>query len=174
MTRTRKPVVDGWFRERATPAPSDGTPEPPAAADTAEPAHCVLLGTQCRTCSAVFFPREDTFCRNPHCAGTDLVETPLSRRGTIWSYTDARYQPPHPYRADGDGPWQPYALLAVELAAEHIVVLGQAPPGVTTRDLAVGMAVELVPGVLNEDEEHIWTTWHWKPLPANSTPEAGT
>jgi uncharacterized OB-fold protein len=54
-------------------------------------------------------------------------------------------------------------LIAVELEAERMVVLGQAVPGVTVADLAVGMEVEVVPGVLHEDAEAIWTTWQWRP-----------
>lgn len=49
-----------------------------------------------------------------------------------------------------------------------MVVLGQAAPGVCIGDLAVGMTVEVVPGVLNEDApqggETVWTTWHWRPV----------
>ena len=144
MARTRKPVVPGWFDQDA--------------------ADFRLLGTRCRACGAVFFPREDFFCRNPRCAGEELDEVPLSRRGTVWSYTDGRYRPPAPYVSDPGTEWQPYTLVAVELAAEKMVVLGQAAPGVAPRDLAVGTEVELVPGVLNEDSEHIWTTWHWRPV----------
>jgi len=51
----------------------------------------------------------------------------------------------------------------VELESERIVVLGQTVPGVTVADLTVGMEVEVVPGVLNEDAETTWTTWHWRP-----------
>jgi hypothetical protein len=43
------------------------------------------------------------------------------------------------------------------------VVLGQAATGTTVADLAVGMEVEVVPGVLHEDAETIWTTWQWRP-----------
>jgi hypothetical protein len=43
------------------------------------------------------------------------------------------------------------------------VVLGQAVPGVTVADLEVGGQVEVVPGVLSEDAETTWTTWHWRP-----------
>ncbi|UGY94791.1 Zn-ribbon domain-containing OB-fold protein [Streptomyces gobiensis] len=154
MSRIRTPVVEGWFTD-----PSGGGP-----------AEFRLLGTRCRECSAVFFPREDAFCRNPGCAGTELVEVPLSRHGTVWSYTDARYRPPPPYVSGPDREWEPYTLVAAELAAERMVVLGQAAPGVTVDDLAVGMTVELVPGVLNEDAEHIWMTWHWKPV---AGPEGG-
>jgi uncharacterized OB-fold protein len=111
----------------------------------------------------VFFPREDAACRNPGCSGGELIEVSLSRRGRVWSYTDSRYRPPSPYVSDRELKWQPYALIAVELAAERLVVLGQTVPGVTVADLAVGMEVEVVPGVLNEDAETTWTTWHWRP-----------
>jgi uncharacterized OB-fold protein len=111
----------------------------------------------------VFFPREDAHCRNPHCAGGALEEVQLSRKGYIWSYTDSRYRPPSPYVSNPELPWEPYALIAVELAAERIVVLGQAAPGTTVADLAVGMEVEAVPGVLDEDAETARTIWHWRP-----------
>ncbi|MFF4886662.1 Zn-ribbon domain-containing OB-fold protein [Streptomyces nigra] len=122
-----------------------------------------LLGTRCSACSTVFFPREDTHCRNPRCPGGRLVEAPLSRRGHVWSYTDSRYRPPSPYVTDRELPWVPYTLIAVELPAERLVVLGQAAPGVTVADLTVGMEVEVVPGVLHEDTETTWTTWQWRP-----------
>ncbi|MFE9609502.1 Zn-ribbon domain-containing OB-fold protein [Streptomyces sp. NPDC006012] len=143
MSRTRTPAVSGWF--------------------TGEGETFGLLGTRCSSCAAVFFPREDTHCRNPGCPGGDLVEAPLSRRGRIWSYTDSRYRPPSPYVSDPELPWEPYTLIAVELESERIVLLGQAVPGVTVADLAVGMEVEIVPGVLHEDAETTWTTWNWRP-----------
>jgi hypothetical protein len=75
----------------------------------------------------------------------DTVE--LSRRGLIWSYTDARYQPPAPYVASD--PYEPFCLAAVELIEERLVVLGQVVPGFTVDDLHVGMEVELVLGALH-------------------------
>ncbi len=147
MSRVRTPVVTRWF---------DGEGE-----------DFRLLGTRCARCAAVFFPREDGFCRNPGCAGGDLVETALSRRGRVWSYTDGRYRPPAPYLSDPELPWEPYTLIAVELAAERMVVLGQAAPGVTVADLEVGMEMEVVPGVLGTDPENpstTWTTWNWRPV----------
>jgi uncharacterized OB-fold protein len=143
MSRIRTPAVVGWF--------------------TGEAEDFRLLGTRCAACVAVFFPREDVHCRNPECPGGDLDEVALSRRGRIWSYTDCRYRPPSPYVSDPELPWEPYALIAVELESERIVVLGQAIPGITVTDLAVGMEVEVVPGVLHEDTETTWTTWNWRP-----------
>ncbi|MBQ1090783.1 Zn-ribbon domain-containing OB-fold protein [Streptomyces sp. B93] len=122
-----------------------------------------LLGTRCSGCASVFFPREDVHCRNPGCSGGDLVEVPLSRRGRVWSYTDSRYRPPSPYVTDPELPWVPCALIAVELESERMVVLGQAAPGVTVAHLAVGMEVEVVPGVLLGEAGATWTTWQWRP-----------
>lgn len=144
MSRSRTPVVEGWFGGEG-----DGFR---------------LLGTRCSACAAVFFPREDVHCRKPGCSGGELVEVPLSPRGRVWSYTDGRYRPPSPYVTDPELPWEPYTLIAVELAAERIVVLGQGVPGLTVADLAVGMEVEVVPGVLHEDAETVWTTWQWRPI----------
>jgi uncharacterized OB-fold protein len=82
----------------------------------------------------------------------------------VWSCTDVRYRPPAPYASDPGRPWEPCTLVAVELAAERMVVLGQAAPGVAVADLPVGTEVEVVPGVLAEDQERVWTTWHWRPV----------
>ncbi|MEV0125926.1 zinc ribbon domain-containing protein [Streptomyces sp. NPDC050703] len=144
MSRTRTPVVANWF--------------------AGEGEEFRLLGTRCSACAAVFFPREDAHCRDPGCEGGKLTEVPLSRSGLVWSYTDGRYRPPAPYVSDPELPWQPYTLIAVELAAERMVVLGQAAPGVHADDLEVGMEVEVVPGVLHEDGRTTWTTWHWRPV----------
>ena len=76
--------------------------------------------------------------------------TELSRRGTVWSYTDAQYQPPPPYIPRSD-PYVPFALAAVELP-EGIVVLGQVADGYGVDDLQVGTEVELVVETLYTDE----------------------
>jgi uncharacterized OB-fold protein len=141
MAKKRVPAVAGWFTM-----------------DEAEPR---LLGTRCVACGALFFPREGAFCRNPACAGTELVEAPLSRRGRLWSATDNHYAPPPPYVARE--PFEPYAIAAVELEAEKMVVLGQVVPGVGARDLEVGQAMELVLGTLYEDAENEYVVWKWRP-----------
>jgi len=143
MSRTRTPVVAGWFA-------GDGE-------------DFRLIGTRCSACTSVFFPREDGSCRNPGCPGGELEKVALSRRGRVWSFTDSRYRPPSPYVTDPELPWEPYTLIAVELESERLVVLGQAAPGVTVADLTVGMEVEVVLGVLHEDAEATWTTWQWRP-----------
>lgn len=131
--------------------------------DEREPA---LLGSRCAACGTYAFPAERRFCPNPRCEGTDLAVVPLSRRGRVWSYTDARYQPPSPYvSAD---PYEPFALAAVELEAERMVVLGQVTRGVGVEQIHVGDEVDLVLDTLYEDDEHEYVVWKWRP--ANSAP----
>ena len=58
----------------------------------------------------------------------------------------------------------PVVVAAVELEVERMVVLGQVAPGWTVEDLEVGMEVELVLGVLYEDDEREYLTWQWQPV----------
>jgi uncharacterized OB-fold protein len=141
-TKTRVPAIEGWFT-----------------LDEQAPA---LLGSRCTTCGNFAFPKETFSCRNPACAGTEFEETELSRTGTVWSYTDACYQPPDPYRASD--PYVPFALAAVELAAEQMVVMGQVAGGVGVDGLHVGQPVELVLDTLYEDDEQEYLVWKWRPL----------
>src|SRR5690606_10221490 len=123
-------------------------------------------------------PKADFGCPNPACTGLDFDEAPLSRRGAIWSYTDARYQPPAPYVVPGDE-HVPFAIAAVHLAEEGLTVMGQVVAGVTVDDLNVGQEVELVVDVLFSDEDTDHLIWKWKPVdeatapPADTTQEAG-
>lgn len=143
MGASAVPVIEGWFTTTAEPA---------------------LLGTRCGVCGSAFFPRETTFCRNPACngAGDDLAEVELPRRGRIWSYTDARYQPPPPYIPRTD-PYEPFALAAVELDGEGMVVLGQVADGYGLAGLTIGAPVELVVEPLYSEGDTTYLTWKWKP-----------
>lgn len=145
-TPASSPAIEGWFTTGADPA---------------------LIGTRCTACGTVFFPRlggtsGQGFCRNPGCGGEEFEDTELSRRGTVWSYTDAQYQPPAPYIARTD-PYEPFALAAVELP-EGLVVVGQVADGYGVTDLRVGGEVELVVETLYTDETGDRTIWRWKPV----------
>lgn len=80
----------------------------------------------------------------------------------MWSYTDARYQPPPPYVVP-NGDHVPFAIAAVELAHEGLVVLGQVVAGVSFEDLRVGQEMELVIDVLFSDDDTDHLIWKWKP-----------
>src|SRR3984893_14181579 len=130
--KNRLPAIEGWFTlDRHPPA---------------------LLGSRCTSCGNFAFPKETFFCRNPECQGKEFAETELSRVGTVWSYTDACYQPPKPYEAAD--PYVPFAIAAVELSAEKMVVMGQVVPGVGVDQLAVGTEVELVLDTRYEDDDN--------------------
>lgn len=85
----------------------------------------------------------------------------LSRTGKIWSYTNACYQPPAPYPA-GD-PFTPFAIAAVELDIERMIVLGQVVAGIDMNQLRVGQEVEVVTEPLYEDDECEYLIWKWRP-----------
>jgi uncharacterized OB-fold protein len=125
-----------------------------------EPPH--LIGARCRSCGTYFFPKLSSYCRNPVCDGTSFEEVQLSRTGRIWSYTNACYQPPPPFVAAE--PFVPFAIAAVELAAERMIVLGQVVTGVDVTQLKVGMPVELVLEPLYRDGGTDKLVWKWKPL----------
>ncbi len=145
MAKTRVPALgaDGWFTE-------DG--DGPA-----------LVGNRCTACATVFFPAAVAFCRNPDCAGTDFEPARLSRTGTVWAATDARYAPPSPYVAVTD-PHEPFAIAAVSLAEQQLVVLGQVVAGVDATELTVGTPMELVIDTLFEDDDHEYLVWKWQPV----------
>jgi uncharacterized protein len=138
----RLPAIEGWFTIDDEP---------------------VLLGNRCMTCATVFFPGASFFCRNPDCDGEEFESARLSRRGRIWSFTDAQYEPPPPYIAPAGG-YEPFALAAVELEAERMVVLGQVATGFGTSDLSVGQPVELVVEDLYSDEDHDYLVYRWRPV----------
>ncbi len=75
--------------------------------------------------------------------------------------TNAGYKPPTPFVADD--PFVPFAIAAVQLEKEQMVVLGQVVKGVGVDDLKVGMPVELVLETLHETDEDIKLTWKWQP-----------
>jgi uncharacterized OB-fold protein len=143
MAKTKVPALgaEGWFSD-------DG--DGPA-----------LIGSRCTTCGTVAFPAVSFSCRNPGCSGMTFAPARLSRTGTVWSATDARYAPPPPFVPRGEQ-HEPFAIAAVQLAAEQLVVLGQVADGVTPDQLPVGTPVELVIDTLFEDDEHEYTIWKWR------------
>jgi len=140
MSKTPVPAIEGWFTQD----------DPPR-----------LLGTRCKECGSIFFPRESDFCRNPSCTGSAFEEVPLSRTGRLWSFTNNCYPPPEPFVAKD--PFEPYAIAAVELEAEKMVVLGQVAEGLGVADLEAGMEMEVVLETLYEDDDNAYTVWKWRP-----------
>ncbi len=128
---------------------------------TLDPEEPRLIGGWARSRGSYFFPRT-LAGSDPACLGDEIEEVLLSRTGKLWSFTTGEYAPPAPFVIPGDK-FEPYAVAAVELVEEHLVVLGQVAPGVAVNDLAVGMEMELVLDVLHSDDEHDYLVWKWAP-----------
>jgi len=137
-----QPAVDGWFA-------TDGS------------GGAYLIGGKCHQCGTYVFPPRANNCPNPGCDGDDLAQVPLSRRGKLWSYTENRYAPPPPYPSPD--PFEPFAVAAVELADEGLIVLGKVVEGTLAADLKVGMEMELTTMTLFTDDDGVERIVHaWK------------
>ena len=139
---SQAPAIDGWF----------------ATDDSGNP---YLIGSRCPVCGTYVFPPRDNNCPNPGCDSDSLESVALSRRGTLWSYTENRYPPPTPYPAAD--PFEPFAIAAVELADEGIIVLGKVVEGTLAADLRVGMEMELATMALFTDDDGVERIVHaWR------------
>lgn len=135
------PAIDGWF-----------------AVDESGP-H--LIGAKCPACGTYVFPPRANGCPNPACDGDALDQVVLSRRGKVWSYTENRYPPPAPYPAAE--PFEPFAIAAVELADEGLIILGKVVEGTLAADLNVGLEMELTTMPLYVDDDGVErTVYAWR------------
>jgi uncharacterized OB-fold protein len=135
---SQEPAIAGWFAADPT---TDGAGSP------------YLIGSKCPECGTYVFPPRENNCPNPACASDSLESVALSTRGTLWSYTENRYPPPAPYPAAD--PFEPFAIAAVQLADEGIIVLGKVVEGTLAADLKVGMEMELTTMPLFTDDDGV-------------------
>jgi uncharacterized OB-fold protein len=141
----QEPAIDGWF----------------ANSTTDEAGGPYLLGSKCPECGTYVFPPRENNCPNPACANDALQAVPLSTRGTLWSYTENRYAPPPPYPSPD--PFEPFAVAAVSLDKEGLIVLGKVVDGTLAADLKVGMEMELTTMSLFTDDDGVQRIVHaWR------------
>ncbi len=99
-----------------------------------------LKASRCAQCGEVSFPRQAS-C--PACASDRTDEIPLSRRGTLWTWTVQRFPPPSPpYAGPRGSDFEPFGVGYVELP-EGVRVEAR----LTENDpekLRIGMEMELV------------------------------
>ena len=95
-----------------------------------------LQGSRCDDCGAHTFPAQGG-C--PRCTGSAMREVPLSRTGTLWSWTVQGFRPKTPYT--GTEAYEPFGVGYVELPGQLIVEtrLVETDPG----RLTIGMPMEL-------------------------------
>jgi uncharacterized protein len=114
----RKPVADGLIA---------GPPEAPR-----------LIGSRCRSCGVVAFPRQDS-CQA--CMSLDVEEHLLAREGTLWTWTIQCFPPKSPPYAGSADDFEPYGVGYVELGGE-VRVEGRLTEADPAR-LAIGMGMEV-------------------------------
>lgn len=100
-----------------------------------------LIGSRCRECGRIAFPRTQ-HC--PACCASAMEDMLLSRRGTLWTWTTQGFLPKSPPYAGPEtaADFKPYAVGYVELPGEVRVesrILTDDP-----RSLSIGMDMELV------------------------------
>ena len=121
-----------------------------------------LIGSECRVCGAIAFPRQASCSR---CTSEAVQDRLLGRRGTLWSYTVQRFEPKTPYI--GPQPFEPYGVGYIDLPGEVIVEsrLTVADPEI----LAIGQPMELVvvPFVIGADGTEL-LTFAFRPAPEES------
>jgi uncharacterized protein len=113
-----KPVADGLIA---------GTPAAPR-----------LIGSRCRGCGVVAFPRQDS-CQA--CMSLDVEQHLLAREGSLWTWTIQCFPPKSPPYAGSADDFEPYGVGYVELGGE-VRVEGRLTEADPDR-LAIGMEMEV-------------------------------
>jgi uncharacterized OB-fold protein len=105
-----------------------------------------LIGSECRRCGTVTFPRQAS-C--PRCTSEDVQPRELATRGELWTWTIQCFPPKAPpYLEGGVEEFEPYGVGYIELPGEVRVEarLTESDP----ERLRIGMPMELtlipVPG----------------------------
>jgi uncharacterized OB-fold protein len=127
--RRRVPIAEGLFAE---------SPEP----------H--LLGSRCASCGARTFPQQSS-C--PRCSSLDVEVVPLSRRGTLWTWTSQDFLPKSPPYAGPEDPttFRPWLVGYAELD-DGLVVEGRLS-GFENRQPVIGEELEVTIVPFTTDEE---------------------
>lgn len=112
-----------------------------------------LIGSQCKKCGTKFYPQRK-ICA--HCYGNDLEEIALSKRGKIWSFTDAQQTYP------GVLLKAPFIVGLVELP-EKVYVMTQLT-GIDPKDLKIGLGVEFYEYKIAEDAEREIIAFAFRPV----------
>lgn len=114
-----------------------------------------LMGSRCSSCSETSLG-VNAIC--PNCGNQTVAPLPLSKVGTLWTYTVVRHKPPGDYK--GPDPFVPFGLGLVELP-EGVRVLSplEGPP----EQLKIGLKMEFHAFVRSDERDPV-VQFAFKPL----------
>lgn len=115
-----------------------------------QPPH--LLGGRERSTGKLVFPLPD---------GDDYDPVPLSREGTVWSYTIQRFRPKSPpYQGPED--FRPFPVAYIEIPGELIVEARLT--NIENDDVEIGLPVRLTQIPLDPDREELGVIPAFEPV----------
>jgi uncharacterized OB-fold protein len=128
-----------------------------------------LIGARCAGCGLVGFPA-GAACER--CGGTEVTETLLSDRGTLWTFTTQDFRPPSPPYdgADTTETFQPYAVGYVELPGEVMVEARLTEPDPDRLAIGQPMRLAIVPYTVRADGTEVLTFAFAPCSPGGTTP----
>ena len=113
------------------------------------PDKVALIGSKCKDCGEIALGKRQT-CSN--CGGGNLEETPLSRKGKLWTYTVIRHKPPGDYK--GPDPFVPFGLGLVEIP-EGIRVLSLLQCDLDSIKIGMDLELNLYPLYTDENQNEV-------------------
>jgi uncharacterized OB-fold protein len=115
-----------------------------------------LIGGRCAVCGQVGFPVR-AGCER--CGGTEVTDTLLPERGTLWTFTTQNFRPPSPpYNgSDTAETFRPFAVGYVDLGGEVMVEARLTEPDPGRLTIGQPMRLVIVPYATRADGTEVMT-----------------
>jgi uncharacterized protein len=115
-----------------------------------------LIGGLCATCGQVGFPAGSACQR---CGGTEVTDTPLPDRGTLWTFTTQDFRPPSPPYDGSDTAetFRPYTVGYIDLGGEVMVEARLTEPDPARLTIGQQMRLVIVPYTVQADGTEVTT-----------------
>jgi uncharacterized OB-fold protein len=115
-----------------------------------------LIGGRCAACGHTGFPA-GAACER--CGGTEMTDTLLPERGTLWTFTTQNFRPPSPPYDGSDTAetFQPYAVGYIDLGGEVMVEARLTEPDPGRLTIGQPMRLVIVPYTTRADGTEVTT-----------------
>lgn len=115
-----------------------------------------LIGGRCAECGQIKFPA-GAGCER--CGGTEVTDTLLPERGTLWTFTTQNFRPPSPPYDGSDTAetFRPFAVGYVDLGGEVMVEARLTEPDPARLTIGQQMRLVIVPYTTRADGTEVMT-----------------